>query len=779
MRVFLRLSQWSWIVTILMMVTTEPRLALAEEPTPTPPTTLDSRETELRDQLQRILQELEELQRAREQVSPDIPAPKVLTEPQTTPSAAAPPPDAIPEYELADISIISKRVLKRPEGISMAATPRSETESQPTRNMRESLESVPGVLLRQRNGPRDYQVSIRGSGVKNGFGVRDVKFYEDGIGQTQSDGLSRLDIHDPWFFESTEVIRGASSSLYGNYALGGAVHFKTRRGRDINGVETFVSGGSYGYNKYAVAIGKEYGNLDLSLFSSYIREDGYLPHSEYDTATVNLNLRYQLNEHHSFYFKAMNNDLDAKAPGRLTQSQFDENPRQLAGTATTNPITLNSKRRDRRTIIGGLYEWEIDPNTLLQVEADYDVKDINQPTSANINPNFKHYSNLIHQGEFLGMPLRSTIGFFFDYMEQEGTSFRNLNDGKSTFGPLQSQNRFNIRNIGARFREELEFVPRWIATVGFNYENSVISGVATSYTTTDTTSTLRSRENIERTFDNWAPELGLTFRQNERMRHWARASTGYAIPTFGNLSTGLDGNPGLNTALKPQKNLNLELGTDTWLTNEFNIQLVGFWTFFRNEIISQSVPLSPTTNGSFATNAKESQYRGIEVGWKYHPAWLPGFRWTGAFTHMDSEYIKFVDQFSSGGVITQINQAGHDVPAVENNVLNSKLAYHHAPSGLGAWVEGSWVDSFYVNNNNSLGAPAYLLFNLNINYQYSFSHNPYIRFAKFYFEVDNLFDKDYVGNAVVVADSTADASKQAFLPGYGRAFYAGLTLGLF
>ncbi len=29
--------------------------------------------------------------------------------------------------------------------------------------------------------------------------------YEDGFIQTQSDGLSRLDIHDPWFMRSIEV----------------------------------------------------------------------------------------------------------------------------------------------------------------------------------------------------------------------------------------------------------------------------------------------------------------------------------------------------------------------------------------------------------------------------------------------------------------------------------------------------------------------------------------------------------------------------------------------
>jgi iron complex outermembrane receptor protein len=734
------------------------------------------RRQQLEQRLKDILEELDRLKEPTASGESAQPAPSVVKE-QVLPEA----PGVMPEVLLEDMSIISKRVVKRPEGVAFSATPRSETESQPTRNMRESLESIPGVILRQRNGPRDFQVSIRGSGTKNGFGVRDVKFYEDGIGQTQSDGLSRLDLHDPWFMESTEVLRGPASSLYGNYALGGAVHFKTRRGRDINGVETFVTAGSYGYQKYAMAIGKEYTNLDISLFASYIREDGYLPHSEYDTATVNLNLRFRIDDKQSFYFKAINNDLDAKSPGRLTQRQFDQNDRQLGGVtnATTNPETLHSKRRDRRTIVGGLYEREIDANTILQIEGDYDVKDINQPVSTNINPNFKHYSNLINNGRIFDMPLKSTVGFFFDYMEQEGGSYRNLNNGHATFGPLQQQTRLTQKNIGARFREELEFAPKWIVAAGLNYENSVISGVVTNYSTTATTSTFASRVGVHRTFDNFAPEVSLTFKPTDATRYWTRFATGYAVPGLGNLTTGLDGNPGQNLDLKPQKNMSVEIGTDSWVTKQFNFQLVGFWSFFKNEIISQSVPLSPTTSGSFATNAEESQYRGVELAWKYLPNELPGLIWSGAYTHMESKYVKFTDQFSSAGVITRTNQAGHQIPGVEKNVLNSKLAYNHLPSGFGGWVEGSWIDSFFVNNNNTLGAPSYLLFNANLNYNLVIADNRFIRFAKLYVQMDNLFDKKYVANAVPTADSTPDASKQAFLPGYGRSVYAGLTLGLF
>ncbi|MCA9419789.1 MAG: TonB-dependent receptor plug domain-containing protein, partial [Nitrospira sp.] len=234
---------------------------------------------------------------------------------------------------LEEMSIVSTRILKRPEGLTMSSTPQSETDSQPTRTMKESMESLPGVVLRQANGPRDFSISIRGSGVKTAFAIRDIKVYEDGFQQTQSDGLSRLDIQDPWFMRSTEVIRGAASSLYDNYALGGMVHFKTRRGSDINGVEGFFAGGSYGYNKQAGAFGQHWKNLDVSLFASNAAENGYIDHSGYNTQTLNLNFRFTIDEKQSLYVKAITNWLDTKVPTRLTKSQFNQNDRQAGDGA--------------------------------------------------------------------------------------------------------------------------------------------------------------------------------------------------------------------------------------------------------------------------------------------------------------------------------------------------------------------------------------------------------------------------------------------------------------
>ena len=737
----------------------------------TPQTGKTERRETLQKQLKSILDELDQLKQE-DEPRPAEPA-RVGTEPPTAEEPAIEKGPA-PEIALEDMSIISRRVLKRPEGVTLTTTVPAEYQNQPTRTMRESLESLPGVVIRQANGPRDYSISLRGSGVKTSFAIRDIKLYEDGIGQTQSDGLSRLDIHDPWFMRSVDVLSGASSSMFDNYALGGMIHFRTRRGSDINGVESFLSGGSFGYQKYAFAVGQEYSNLDVSLFGSQQLEDGFIRHSNYNTQTLNFNFRFRVDDKQSFYFKALTNWLDTRVPTRLTMSQFNNDPRQAGGTNPSNDaVRLGQGRIDRRTIVGGLYERQLSANTVLTIEADYDVKDINQTftqISDNINPNYKHYTDLRHDGRLLGMPLRSYAGFFVNNMEQEAQTFTNVGDFHGTRGTLVQNSRGTIRNIGGRFREELEFMPKWTLAGGFGFEQSMLSVQTINYTSSGA---INNRAGAERTFYNYAPEMSLAWNPAEGYRHWVRASTGYGIPTFANLTTGLDGLAGTNFSLKPQKNLNIEIGTDSKVHKTLSLHLVGFMVFFKDEIISQT---NSQNTGSFAVNADLSRYRGIEAGYDWRP-WN-GWRFSGAYTHLDTEYVNFTDQFKLiNGPVTQVVRDGKQVPNVPTDVLNFKEEYYHT-SGWGGWFETTYWNSYFLNNGNTVGAPSYWILNANINKTFDIK-NPYIRFAKFYVELDNLLDKRYVASGNVVADSVSDANKTLFFAGYGRAVYGGITLGLF
>jgi iron complex outermembrane receptor protein len=728
------------------------------------------RERQLREQLQKILNELDQLEESEPAAPEETPPPSPIvekTEPQT--------PEETPHYELADVSIVSEHVQRRPEGITFSATPRSETDSQPTRTMKEAMESLPGVVLRQANGPRDFSISIRGSGVKTSFAIRDLKIYEDGIIQTQSDGLSRLDIQDPWFMRSVEVTRGASSSLYDNYALGGMVQFRTRRGSDINGFESFFSGGSYGYQKYAFAVGKQYTNVDVSLFASNVTEDGFIRHSNYNTQTLNFNFRVKVDDKQNLYFKAITNWLNTNVPTRLTLSQFNNDPRQAGGiNAATDAVLLAQRRLDRRTIIGGMYERQINANTVFTLEADYDVKDINQTFTQifdNVNPNYKSYADLVHDGRLFEMPLRSMVGFFVNNMEQEGQTFANLGDFFGTRGALLQNNRGTIRNIGGRIREELEFIPKWTLAAGLGFEQSMVSVQTINYTN----GAVSGRPGADRTFTNWAPEMSLTWKPADGYRHWVRGSTGYGIPGFSNLTTNpFTGLAGTNFDLKPQKNLNVEIGTASRLHKTFSIELAAFMVFFKDEIISQVVS---NTGGTASINADSSQYRGIELFYDWRP--LEGLRFSGAYTHIDAKYVNFSDRFLVGGVPTTFVRDGKVVPNVPTDVLNLKQEYDHWASGWGGWFEVSYLNSYFLNNNNTVGIPAYWLLSANIHKNVEFPNNKYIRFAKFFAQLDNIADKTYAASGNVVGDSTPDASKTLFFSGYGRAFYAGVTLGLF
>ncbi|HEY6085147.1 MAG TPA: TonB-dependent receptor [Nitrospira sp.] len=774
----------SWLrvasVAITVVVAGQGVQPVSAQDAPSADPTASPREQELRKQLRDILHELEELQHKKESTTPEIERPPIVRE--TTPAELETTTETIPVFELTDTSIVSTRFQRRPEGISLSSTVPAETDSQPTRTMQESLQSLPGIALRQANGPRDFSIMIRGQGAKTAFAVRDIKVYEDGFIQTQSDGLSRLDMQDPWFMRSTEVTRGASSSLYDNYALGGMVQFRTRRGSDINGFETFLSGGSFGYFKQAFAIGQHTDRLDLAMFASNVAEDGFIRNSNYNTQTLNFNFRFKVDDKQNFYFKAISNWLDTRVPTRLTQAQFIADERQAGGSQTTcvsgtynagcaNAIALNQGRVDRRTIVGGMYERQLDASTLFTVEADYDVKDINQYFSQitdNVNPNFKTYTDLRHDGRLGDMPLKSYVGFFANNMEQEGQTFQNLATGFGTRGTLLQNNRGRINNIGGRIREELEFVPKWVFAAGLGFEQSQLTIDTINY---DNNGAVASRPSAPRDFTNWAPEASLTWKPTEDYRYWVRSSTGYGIPTFANLTRDpVTGLPGSNFNLKPQKNWNNEIGTESKLTKDLMVQLVGFWTFFKNEIITETI-----SGGNTASiNADSSQYRGIEASYDWRP--LSGLRLSGAYTHIQAKYINFSDVTATGA----LSRDGKAVPNVPTDILNLKVEYDHHPTGWGGWLEGNYFNSYFLNNNNTFGIPSYFIGTANIHKTVEVK-NSWFRFAKFYLQLDNIADKKYAASGqVITGETTAQAAgQQAFFAGYGRAIYGGVTLGLF
>lgn len=675
-----------------------------------------------------------------------------------------------------EIQVLGSKIEQNPGGRTIGKVERDKIESTDAFNLRDMFTTVPGVTLRQSNGPRDVSISVRGSGAKQSFAVRNIKMYEDWFPTTQSDGLSRTDINDPNAYEGIDAIRGPSSSLYDNYALGGVVNFRSRRGRDIAGVDVGSTAGSHAYLNNYVHAGNRYNGFEYAFFGSFIRGDGYIDHSKFWTGTQNLTMTFTPDDRRTVIVKYLNNDLRSDVPSRLTLNQFNADPRQegmtsVTGVGSVSANQADQNREDRRTIIGARYEYAATPETGYRFMGAYDVKDINQTFGTitdNVNPNFHQYADVTHQGTLFGLGAKHYAGMFFNYMEQEGNSFRNLADFNGTRGALQSNTRGAHRNVGARLREELQLSEKWSGIAGVGVESSRVTAEVQARTASET----YSRVNVERSFFNAAPEAALVYRANPDLRVHGRVGTGYGIPGIGQLTTTPSGVAGNNSSLDTQRNLGFELGSDGRLGRIISFDITGYYEFFYDELVSQS-PGSGLSN--FTYNAPRADHRGAEATLEFRP-WT-GTAWSASYTYNDHIYKDYTEVISG----VAFNRKDKKIPGVEEHVLNSRLG-HDAAFGLGGWIEANYIAPYYINNSNTLKAQSSTIWNLNVHYGRPLSEKAMFRKVVFFMDVRNLFDRKYIGSTVVVADALTDtpanvgSTKQAFFAGADRSVFGGIKL---
>jgi len=733
-------------------------------------------------QVAQKMQRRQELLRQLEQIEQELkmsPAPVPPLE-----QAASPAPDQ--PMTLEPVKVLATKMEEKPIGRTVSTVEQEDIEHARGFSVKELIEAVPGVSLREGNGPRDVNISIRGSGAKTTFGVRNIKVFDDWFPATNSDGLSRTDLNDPHAYEGIDVLRGPSSALYDNYALGGVLNFRTRKGHDIRGFEIGNAGGSYGYSNHYVQIGDQLDKFEYSLFGSHVRGDGYLANSKFNTTTENLVATFTPDDKRSITFKFINNDIHAMVPSRLTLAEFRANPFGAGRTFVTGKGFVTAQqadqgRDDRRTIVGARYEQQLDAQTGFRVLGTYDMKDINQTFGTigdNENPNFNFYADITREGSLWGLAVKHYAGLFFNRMEQESSTFFNLADGQGSRGDLQANSRGHIRNLGGRVREEVQFSPHWIGYLGVGAEGSEIRAQVRSRNgATDPLTNV----DVRRDFVNVAEEAGLIYRVNPDLQFRGRVATAYGIPGIGDLTTATTGLAGNNTGLKPQRNVGTELGADVQLLPTVTASVTGYYEFFFNEFIRQSPGAGLS---SFTSNAPNAEHRGIEAELVWRP--FAGAKVSTSYTFNDHIYTNFTEKICSSTVCKSFDRSGNKIPGVERHILNARLAYdtsHYSEwwRGVGGWIEVNWLDDFYVNNSNTLKTLPYQLVNLNLHYDREVTV-PFVRSLSAFFEIQNLFDATYIASANVVADALSDTpanlatSKQAFFAGQPRSYFAGLKL---
>src|SRR5882724_2215662 len=207
------------------------------------------------------------------------------------------------------------------------------SRARPTWGLDEALANVPGVFVANRyNFSQDQRISIRGFGARSAFAVRGIKILVDGIPQTLPDGQGQLTNLELGEVDRIEVLRGSSSSLFGN-ASGGVISIWTDP-QTVAGLREearFVAGrfserSGRGWNKWRTTTAVPVGGGSASLTVSRLDYEGARDHSAADQRVLNARLRLPVADGWSLALVTdVGDNPRADNPGSLTLAELSAN----------------------------------------------------------------------------------------------------------------------------------------------------------------------------------------------------------------------------------------------------------------------------------------------------------------------------------------------------------------------------------------------------------------------------------------------------------------------
>ena len=182
-----------------------------------------------------------------------------------------------------------QKVTHAPASVTIVSS--EEIKRNGDRSLADIFRSAPGLYVTD---DRNYSfLGIRGFSQPGDFNTGVLLLID---GHRVNDALYNLmyianeAVVDVDLVERVEIIRGPSSSIYGNSAFFGVINILPKRGGDINGTEISTEAGSLRTYKTRVTFGKKFGEgVEVLLSASHFQSAGQprLYYPEYDTPADN------------------------------------------------------------------------------------------------------------------------------------------------------------------------------------------------------------------------------------------------------------------------------------------------------------------------------------------------------------------------------------------------------------------------------------------------------------------------------------------------------------
>ncbi|MBK1836697.1 TonB-dependent receptor [Azospirillum sp. YIM B02556] len=659
----------------------------------------------------------------------------------------------------------------------------------------DALGGVPGVVVQNFFGGNDQpRIQIRGSGLQQNPVERGILALQNGLPLNRADGSYIVGLANPRQAELTEIYRGYTANRLGASVMGGAVNFISPTGSSAPGVRLGIEGGSFGQLNTTAQAGGRAGDLDGLIQFQRSRRDGFRDHNGSERTGFDANIGAALSDTVSTRFFAGYTDLSFDVAGPLTRQLLNSNPESVFGGPTvvngvaTNPgpnVVRDRPRREARQFrIGNRTTATFGPH-LLDVALGYTHTDdmFRFPVSSGIRRTDGGDVTAVARyayspDETQPLPLfETTVRYVVgsadreDYLNNAGTRGALFGRSKLDASTLSLHSGLNLPLAGgvtlspavtvthATRKNDDTFGAARRPTLAFNPANPRAALPAGSIPAGDT--------GYDRSYDGVSPSLGLTWKPHEDHTLFAAVSRTFEPPTHDDLIATVNGTPNssagrpnpaqpgfVSTAyrtpdLKAQTATTVEAGWRSRL-GRVSIDAGSYYSWVRNELLS----LRDVTGASLgAVNAGQTRHFGVDLGLSASLTEKLGGRI--AYTFQD---FRFHDDPVRGG---------NRLAGAPRHVVNASARYAVTPA-LSLKAEVDWFPGRTpVDNMNSVYTDGYATVDLGATYAIT-------EHVSVYGEARNIFDKTYASSTLIV--DQASPTQAVYLPGDGRAFYAGLKV---
>ena len=565
-------------------------------------------------------------------------------------------------------------------------------------------------------GNKQHMMGIRQPNSTNAV----YQYLEDGIpirplGVFNHNALNELNLAGA---ERVEVIKGASSSLYGSNAVGGAVNFITAhpsltpeagvsvRNEDVTGYWRIDTDASNTWGDFG---------LRFSQYSSRRTENNWQQYSNGTKDSATLRSDYTVSGSALLHATMSYNNLDSATPGSLNPLDYQTSPGKSYQTF--------SYRKDKTTRVNMGWEGETTVSGLTSVTLFARENDHGQlpnytisactisaacPTGYHGTINNNHVSSLgldsKHQQEFRFLSSRLIAGVYYDLSPNTYKS-NNLDVTRdastrvytayapnTTYATGTRDYKTDITNVALFAQWELTPMDKVRVvmggrydTINYNFMNNLTSGAA------------YGAASESRDFGHFSPKLGGTYTLSANTNAFANASQGFTPPEVSQLYA-----KSAIPDLRPATYDSYEMGVRMdFLERALKFNATLFRLDGHDTIVSYTIAPGNAEN----RNAGNTRSSGLEVSLAYDAGKLDG-RLGASIAHH-----QYIDYQASG----TLDYSGKDMPSAPNTV-SAEIAYKPVAAARIA-VEVVQQSAYWMNNANTVSYSGHTLLNLRGSYR--------------------------------------------------------------